>query len=101
LVGESGSGKSTTGRTVLQLYRPTAGNVYFEGEDLTTLSPMKLRRKRRDMQMIFQDPYASLNPRMNVGRIVGEPLIVHQIGTKEEREIRVAQLLELVGLNPY
>lgn len=101
LVGESGSGKSTTGRTVLQLYRPTAGKVYFEGEDLTSLSPTKLRHKRRDMQMIFQDPYASLNPRMNVGRIVGEPLIVHQIGTKEERETRVAQLLELVGLNPY
>jgi oligopeptide transport system ATP-binding protein len=77
LVGESGCGKSTTGRAVLQLYRPTAGTVHFEGDDLTRLRGEALRRKRRRMQMIFQDPYASLNPRMTVGEIIGEPLDVH------------------------
>jgi ABC-type glutathione transport system ATPase component len=77
LVGESGCGKSTTGRAILQLYRPTDGHVLFKGEDLTQLKGESLRRKRRQMQMIFQDPYASLNPRMTVGNIIGEPLEVH------------------------
>ncbi|MCG2768250.1 MAG: ATP-binding cassette domain-containing protein, partial [Anaerolineae bacterium] len=79
LVGESGCGKTTTGRAILQLYRPTGGEVLFEGSDLCTLKGEKLRRMRRNMQMIFQDPYASLNPRMTVGNIVGEPLEVHNI----------------------
>lgn len=101
LVGESGCGKSTTGRTVLQLYRPTAGNVYFEGESLVEMKGEQLRRQRRKMQMIFQDPYASLNPRMTVGSIVGEPLEVHSVAVGKERQDRVQELLKLVGLNPY
>jgi oligopeptide transport system ATP-binding protein len=100
LVGESGCGKSTTGRAILQLYRPTAGNVLFDGVELTHTKGEELRHMRRKMQMIFQDPYASLNPRMTVGAIVGEPLDVHNIGTKSERRQRVAELLKLVGLNP-
>jgi len=101
LVGESGCGKSTTGRTILQLYRPTEGSVMFEGVDLATIKGEKLRKMRKRMQMIFQDPYASLNPRMSVGRIVGEPLNVHNVGTPKERQEKVQQLLERVGLNPY
>ncbi|WP_423225005.1 ABC transporter ATP-binding protein [Candidatus Amarolinea aalborgensis] len=101
LVGESGCGKSTTGRSILQLYRPTAGHVFFEDKDLTLLNGTEMRHQRRQMQMIFQDPYASLNPRMTVGNIVGEPLDVHNMGDKQSRRDRVAELLQIVGLNPY
>ena len=100
LVGESGCGKSTTGRTILQLYRPTAGSVHFEGVDLIHLKGEDLRQMRRKMQMIFQDPYASLNPRMTVADIVGEPLMVHNVATGKEIQERVQHLLELVNLNP-
>ncbi|MBZ0276342.1 MAG: dipeptide/oligopeptide/nickel ABC transporter ATP-binding protein, partial [Anaerolineae bacterium] len=102
LVGESGCGKSTTGRTLLQLYKPTAGSVVFEGQELTTMHSEDLRKMRRRMQMIFQDPFASLNPRMSVGRIVSEPLRIHKtISGKREQQEYVEHLLEKVGLNPY
>jgi oligopeptide transport system ATP-binding protein len=100
LVGESGCGKTTLGRTVLQLYKPTDGRVFFEGDDLTELSPRELRRVRREMQIIFQDPYASLNPRMTVGTIVGEPLTIHGVASGAERRQMVDSLLERVGLDP-
>ncbi len=102
LVGESGCGKTTTGRCILQLYKPTDGEVIFEGQDLTKLGTRQMRIMRREMQVIFQDPYSSLNPRMTAGNIIGEPLIVHGLvsGRAEYRE-RVAELLQNVGLNPY
>jgi oligopeptide transport system ATP-binding protein len=100
LVGESGCGKSTTGRVILQLYRPTAGKVIFDGKDLTELKGEDLRRLRPRLQMIFQDPYASLNPRMTVGELISEPMIIHTNKTRTERNDRVKELLELVGLNP-
>ncbi|MGH2364713.1 MAG: ABC transporter ATP-binding protein, partial [Chloroflexota bacterium] len=101
LVGESGCGKSTAGRAMLQLYKPTAGSVLFEGTDLTRIGSQQLRHMRRRMQMIFQDPYASLNPRMTVGSIVAEPLEIHGLARGREKQERVQELLRTVGLNPY
>ena len=98
LVGESGCGKSTLGRAVLRLYDPTSGTIIFDGEDITSLSEKELRFVRRRMQMVFQDPYASLNPRHSVGRIVGEPLRVHKVVSRQEVDGRVRELLEVVGL---
>jgi oligopeptide transport system ATP-binding protein len=100
LVGESGSGKSTTGYCVLQLLKPTSGSIVFEGSDLTTLGREQMRRMRRELQIIFQDPYSSLDPRMTVGDVVSEPLVVHSIGTKRDRRARVRELLDVVGFNP-
>ncbi len=99
LVGESGSGKTTTGRCILRLIEPTSGEVRFNGEDVLAFSRSRLRAARRDMQIVFQDPYSSLNPRMRVGTIVEEPLIIHGIGSKDERRRRVAELFDLVGLD--
>jgi len=102
VVGESGCGKTTTGRCILQLYKPTAGEIIFEGRDLTKLSTREMRLMRREMQVIFQDPYSSLNPRMTAGNIIGEPLIVHGlVRNRNEYKERVGELLEHVGLNPY
>jgi oligopeptide transport system ATP-binding protein len=100
LVGESGSGKSTTGFCVLQLMRPTSGSVRFEGRELTELSGEELRRVRRNAQIVFQDPYSSLDPRMTVGNIVAEPLVVHSVGTRRDRRTRVRELLDVVGFDP-
>jgi len=98
LVGESGCGKTTTGRAILQIVRPTAGHVYFKGEDLVTMDERALRPRRRQMQLVFQDPFASLNPRMTVGDVLTEPLAVQRIGTPSERQQTVAELLRVVGL---
>ena len=100
LVGESGSGKTTTGRCILRLLEPTAGEVWFRGSNLLTLSRAAMREMRRHMQIVFQDPYASLNPRMRVRDIVAEPLVIHGMGTRSGRRERVAELLRLVGLDP-
>jgi ABC-type oligopeptide transport system ATPase subunit len=99
LVGESGSGKTTTGRCILRLVEPTSGEVRFKGEDVLGFSRSRMRQARRDMQIVFQDPYSSLNPRMRVGAIVEEPLIIHGIGSKIERRARVSELFDLVGLD--
>ena len=100
LVGESGSGKSTTGRCMLRLIEPTAGEVWFRGENVLGFSSSRMRAARREMQMVFQDPYSSLNPRMRAFTIVEEPLVIHSIGSKAERRTRVAELFNLVGLDP-
>jgi oligopeptide transport system ATP-binding protein len=101
IVGESGCGKSTTGRMLLRLIEPTEGSIVFEGKEVTKLSKSELRKMRRDMQMIFQDPFASLNPRHTVEKILEEPLVVHGIGSKEERKKRLQEMLEVVGLGRY
>jgi ABC-type oligopeptide transport system ATPase subunit len=100
IVGESGSGKSTLARAIIRLYEPDAGKVFFDGMDFTALPPHALREKRKDIQMIFQDPLASLNPMMTVARAIEDPLIIHKVGTSRERARRVQELLELVGLDP-
>jgi oligopeptide transport system ATP-binding protein len=100
LVGESGSGKSTTGYCILQLLRPTGGSIRFQGRELTQLKGEELRKMRQDMQIVFQDPYSSLDPRMTVGNIVAEPLQVHGMGTRRGRRETVRRLLEVVGFNP-
>lgn len=101
IVGESGCGKSTTGRLLMRLLEPTAGNIEFGGKLLSTLSNNEMRKARRDIQMIFQDPYASLNPRHSIGKILEEPLIVHGMGNSKERKKKVIELLEIVGLHEY
>jgi oligopeptide transport system ATP-binding protein len=100
LVGESGSGKTTTGRCLLRLIEPSSGEVRFRGENVLDFSSRRLREARREMQIVFQDPYSSLNPRMRARQIVEEPLIIHKLGTRAERRERVAELFRLVGLNP-
>jgi len=100
LVGESGCGKSTVGRCLLRLIEPTSGEIEFEGRDVLAMGKTELRELRSEMQIVFQDPYASLNPRMKVGDIVGEPLVIHKVGNRQERRDRVAELLKKVGLDP-
>lgn len=100
LVGESGSGKTTTGRCILRLIEPTSGQVRFKNEDVLSFSRVRMRQARRDMQIVFQDPFSSLNPRMRVGAIVEEPLIIHRVGDRQQRKARVTELFELVGLDP-
>jgi oligopeptide/dipeptide ABC transporter ATP-binding protein len=100
LVGESGCGKSTVGRCLLRLIEPTAGEIIFQGQDVLSLDKKRLRQLRREMQIIFQDPFASINPRMKIGDVIAEPLVIHNQGTKSERRDRVASLLRRVGLDP-
>ena len=100
LVGESGSGKTTTGRCLLRLIEPTSGEIRFKDLDVRALSARELRRARRHFQIVFQDPYSSLNPRMRVGAIVEEPLVIHRVGTRRDRQTKVRELFELVGLDP-
>ena len=100
LVGESGSGKTTIGRCILRLIEPTSGEVEFRGENVLRFDSHRMRRARRDLQIVFQDPYSSLNPRMRAGEIVEEPLIIHRVGNKVQRKARVAELFQLVGLDP-
>ena len=100
LVGESGSGKTTTGRCILRLIEPSSGDVRFRGEDVRAFSNRRMREARRDMQIVFQDPYSSLNPRMRARQIVEEPLIIHKLGARQARRERVAELFRLVGLDP-
>src|SRR5262245_28936321 len=100
LVGESGCGKSTLGRTIVRLYEPTDGQILFRGEEIEDLGMRKLRPLRREMQMVFQDPYASLNPRKRVGSIIGDPLKIHKLGDAKSRKAQVEELLETVGLSP-
>lgn len=99
LVGESGCGKSTTGRAILNLIRPTSGQVLFAGEDLATMPPAHMREKRKNLQMVFQDPYASLNPRLTIEQILEEPLRAHQVGDPEERRQKIAEMMDVCGLN--
>lgn len=101
IVGESGCGKSTTGRTIMRLLEPTEGTIHFNGQEIASLSKKEMRKARREIQMVFQDPYASLNPRHTVEKILEEPLIVHRIGKQSERKEKVRQYLEMVGLNAY
>jgi len=100
LVGESGSGKTTTGRCMLRLIEPTSGEMRFRGENVFAFTRTRMRQARRDMQIVFQDPYSSLNPRMRARQIVEEPLVIHRIGARAQRQARVAELFQLVGLNP-
>src|SRR5438270_12584256 len=100
LVGESGSGKTTTGRCMLRLIEPTSGAVRFRGENVLEFARGRMRAARRDMQIVFQDPYSSLNPRMRARKIVEEPLVIHELGSRAERRDRVAELFRLVGLSP-
>jgi len=101
LVGESGCGKTTAGRTIVHIYKPTGGRVIFDGVDISALDNRGMQKMRREMQMIFQDPYGSLNPRMPVGELIAEGLVVHKMGTRVEREKKVRELLDAVGLSPY